>query len=173
MLGKKEKFQKQTCIYMYMQGFPGGSASKESACNAGDLGLIPASWRFPGEGNGHTLQHSCLGNRMDRGLWRAIVHWVTESDLTGWLTRSLSYMYVCAYMFIHTYIYLTAVLCLVTQSCPTLCGPMDCSLPGSSVPGDSPGKNAWVGSLSHLQGIFPTQGSNPGLLNCRRILDQL
>ena len=47
---------------------------------------------------------------------------------------------------------------------------MDCSPPGSSVHGDSPGKNTGVGSLSLLQGIFPTQGSNPDLLHCRQIL---
>ena len=43
---------------------------------------------------------------------------------------------------------------------------MDCNLPGSSVHGDSPGKNTWVGCHSLLQGIFPTQGSNWGLLHC-------
>ena len=42
-------------------GFPGGSDSKESACNVGDLGLIPGSRRSPGEGNGNLLQHSCPG----------------------------------------------------------------------------------------------------------------
>ena len=47
---------------------------------------------------------------------------------------------------------------------------MDCSPPGSSVHGDSPGKNTGVGCHAFLQGIFPTQGSNPGLLHCRRIL---
>ena len=41
-------------------GFPGGSDSKESACNAGHLGLIPGSGRFPGERNGNPLQYSCL-----------------------------------------------------------------------------------------------------------------
>ena len=59
---------------------------------------------------------------------------------------------------------------LVTESCPTLYDPMDCSLPGSSVHGDSLGKNPWVGFHAFLQGIFPTQGSNPGLLYCKRIL---
>ena len=59
------------------------------------------------------------------------------------------------------------VLCLVAQSCPTLCDPMDCSPPGSSVHGDSPGKNTWVGCQALLQGIFQTQGLNPGLLHCR------
>ena len=55
------------------------------------------------------------------------------------------------------------VLCLVTQSCPTLCHPMDCSPPGSSVHGDSLGKNTGMGCHAFFQGIFPTQGSNPGL----------
>ena len=47
------------------------------------------------------------------------------------------------------------------QSLPTLCYPVDCSPPGSSAPGDSPGKNAGVGYCALNQGIFPTQGSNP------------
>ena len=49
-----------------MQGFPGGSDGKESACNAGDLGSIPGSGRSPGEENGNPLQYSCLENPMDR-----------------------------------------------------------------------------------------------------------
>ena len=61
-------------------------------------------------------------------------------------------------------------LCLVTQLCPTLCHPMDCSWPGSSVHRDSPGKNTGVGCCALLQGIFPIQGSNPGLPHCRQIL---
>ena len=48
-------------------GFPGGSAGKESACNAGDP--IPGWGRSPGEGNGNPLQYSYLGNPMDRGAW--------------------------------------------------------------------------------------------------------
>ena len=56
------------------------------------------------------------------------------------------------------------------QSCPTLCDPMDCSLSGSSVHGDSPSKNTGVGCHALLQRIFPTQGSNPGLLHCRQTL---
>ena len=55
-------------------GFPGGPDRKESACNAGDLGLIPGLGRPPGEGNGNPLQYSCLENLMDRRSWRAIVH---------------------------------------------------------------------------------------------------
>ena len=67
----------------------------------------------------------------------------------------------------------THVLCLVTQSCPTLYNPMDYSPPGFSVHGDSPGKNTGVGCHACLQGIFPTQGLNPGLPHCRRILYQV
>ena len=60
-----------------------------------------------------------------------------------------------------------AVPCLVAQSCLTLCDSMDYSLLGSSVHGDSPGKNTGVGCHTLLQGILPTQGSNPGLPHCR------
>ena len=59
------------------------------------------------------------------------------------------------------------------QPCPTLCDPMDCSQPSFSICGISLGKNTGVGCHAFLQGIFPTQGSNPGLLrllNCRRVL---
>ena len=62
--------------------FPGVSDSKESAYNAGDLGLIPGFGRSPGEGNGNPLQYSCLKNAMDRGVWWATVHGVTGSDMT-------------------------------------------------------------------------------------------
>ena len=68
---------------------------------------------------------------------------------------------------------LTGELCLVAQPCTTLCDPMDCSLPDSSVHGDSPGKNTGVGCHALFQGIFPTQGSNPGLQHCRQTLYHL
>ena len=60
------------------QGFPGGSAGKESACSAGDLGSIPGLGRSPGEGKGYPLQYSSLQNFMDRGAWWAIVHGVPK-----------------------------------------------------------------------------------------------
>ena len=60
-------------------GFPDGSVSKESACNAGDLGLISGWGRSPGERNGSTLQNSFLRNPTDRGAWRATVHGVARS----------------------------------------------------------------------------------------------
>ena len=61
-------------------------------------------------------------------------------------------------------------MCLVAQLCPTLCDPLDCSPPGSSVNGDSPGKNTGVGCHALLQGIFPTQGLKLVLLHCRWML---
>ena len=59
-------------------GFPGGSAVKNLPANAGDTGLIPGLGRSPGEGNGNTLQYSCLENPMDRGAWRATVPGVAK-----------------------------------------------------------------------------------------------
>ena len=66
-------------------GFHGGSDSKESASSAGDLGSIPGSGRSPGKSNGYPLQHSCLENSLDRGVWQATVHgfiksWTQLSD---------------------------------------------------------------------------------------------
>ena len=70
------------------RGFPGGSDDKESACNAGETGLIPGSGRSPGEGNGNLFQYSCLENPMDRGdygvesmNWQRIRHdWATNTS---------------------------------------------------------------------------------------------
>ena len=63
-----------------VSGFPGGSVVKNLSANAGDAGSIPRLGRSPGEGNGNPLQYSCLGNPMDRGVWRAIVHLVAKSE---------------------------------------------------------------------------------------------
>ena len=63
--------------------FPHSSIGRESACNAGDPGLITGLGKFPGEGNGNPLQYYCLENPMDRGDWWATVHGVArvEHDL--------------------------------------------------------------------------------------------
>ena len=63
-----------------MKGFPGGSDGKESACSAGDLGLVPGSGRSPGEGDSNPLQYSYLENPMDREAWEATVHGVAKSQ---------------------------------------------------------------------------------------------
>ena len=58
-----------------LQGWHSG---KESAWNAGDLGLIPGLGRYSGEGNGNSLQYSCMGNPMDRSVWWATIHGVAK-----------------------------------------------------------------------------------------------
>ena len=83
-----------------------------SACNAGDLGLIPGSGRSPGEGNGNPLQCSCLENPMDREAWWAAVHGVTKS----W-TRLSNFTFTFPFptnSFIDTNINIS--LCLLTPS---------------------------------------------------------
>ena len=65
-------------IYVYNWGFPSGSVSKESDCNAGDQDLIHGLGKSPGEGNFYPPPYSCLGDTMDRGAWRAAVHGITR-----------------------------------------------------------------------------------------------
>ena len=65
--GKKIHWRRDRLPTPIFLGFPRGSAGKESACNAGDLGSIPGLGRYPGEGIGYPLQYSGLGNPMDRG----------------------------------------------------------------------------------------------------------
>ena len=59
---------------MVRAAFPGDSAIKNLPANAGDSGSISGPERFPGEGNGNSLQYSCLGNPLDRGAWWATVY---------------------------------------------------------------------------------------------------
>ena len=74
------------------RGFPHSSVGKESACDAGDPGLIPGLGRFPGKGNGNPLQYSCMENPMDGGAWWATVHGVAKSRtrLSDFTSLSLS-----------------------------------------------------------------------------------
>ena len=87
-----------------------------------------------------------------------------------WITNCTSSTYWTTKSFLPSEFNAFVIWCSVIQSCPTLRDPMDCSLPGSSVHGDSPGKNTGVGCHFLLQEIFPTQGSNPCLLHLQEIL---
>ena len=67
-------------ITLSILNFPGGSDGKDSACNALP-GSIPGLGRSPIEGNGNSLQYSCLDNPMDRGTWWATAHGVPKSRI--------------------------------------------------------------------------------------------
>ena len=88
---------------MVQEGFPGGSDGQESACIAGDLGLISGSGRFPGEGNGYPLQYSCLENSIDRGTWQAgHSPWdCKESNTTEQLTLKKEREFLFSSLFVH------------------------------------------------------------------------
>ena len=60
--------------YVTLSSFPGGSAVKNLPVDVGDVVSIPGWGRYTGEGNGNPLQYSCLGNSMDKGVWRATAH---------------------------------------------------------------------------------------------------
>ena len=64
----------------YLGSPPNGLDDKQSACSAGDLGLIPGSGGSPGGGNGNPLQCSCLENPTDKAAWQAMVHGVAKSQ---------------------------------------------------------------------------------------------
>ena len=71
--------------YDLLQGFPDGSANKESACsagNTGDTGLIHRLGRSANRGNGYPLQFSCLKSPMDKGAWRTTAPKIAELDMT-------------------------------------------------------------------------------------------
>ena len=70
----------QACGHLLsIRGFPGGSDSKDSACNAGNPDSVPGWGRSPGGGHGNPLQCSCLENFMDRGAWWASVPGVAKN----------------------------------------------------------------------------------------------
>ena len=71
---------KKSRILIYVCVFP-GSAGRESAWNAEDLGSIPGLQRSPGVGHGNSLQYSCLERPMDRGAWWATAYSITESEM--------------------------------------------------------------------------------------------
>ena len=78
--------QKHFCLLLQKDlRFPGGSDSRESACNVGELSSILGLGRSPGEGNGNILKYSCLENPMDRGALQATVHGIAKSQT--WLSN--------------------------------------------------------------------------------------
>ena len=82
-VGKIHWKRERLCTPVFL-GFPGGSDSKESTCNVGDLGSVPGMGRSPGEGHGNPVQYSCLENPQGQEVpgSQATVHEVAESDVT-------------------------------------------------------------------------------------------
>ena len=99
-------------------GFPCGSASKESTCSVRNLGSTHELGRSPGEGKGYPLWYFCPENSMDCIVHRVAENWTWPSNFH--FTSSIT---LYTFHSIHS----------VAQSCPTLCNPMDCSMPGLPV----------------------------------------
>ena len=104
---------------------------KESTCNEGDSGLIPGLAKSPGEGNGYSLQYSCLGNPMDRGVWRAPVHGVTKSR-TQLSMHTHNALYGSEFirlnsvpLYVHT-TFCSSIQLLINMSCFQLCELCEC-----------------------------------------------
>ena len=109
------------CVYL---GFPDGWGHKESTCNAGDVVSIHGLGRSSGEGNGCPLQYSYLETPMDRGSW-----WLQFSgSQRARHDRASKHAWCIPYLE-------GSPPCMSAQSCRTLCDPMGCSPPGSSVHG--------------------------------------
>ena len=167
----------------WWSGFSGGSVVKNLPADlgdTGDMGSITGLGRSPGGGHGSPLQDSCLENPMDRGAWRSPVHGVSE--LT-WPSD-----WACARTHADDHLGQRAVCVLrewdmgggahtggiIKWSVKWRSAVSESLWPHALYsPWDSPGGNTGVGSLSLLQGTFPTQGSNLGLPRSRRILYQL
>ena len=120
-------------------GFPGGASGREPFCQRRRCkrDRLNPSENSPGEGNGNQYQYSCLENPHGQRAYRLQS---MGCQRVGHDWSSLAHTHYKIYNDTNI-----AVLCLVVQSCPTLCKPMDCSLPGFSARGDSTGKNTGVG----------------------------
>ena len=148
-------------IYMSPWDFTAGSAVRNLPANAGDTrdpGSIPGSGGSPGGGNGNPLRYPCLEIPMDGGAWWATIYGVTESNTTEANEQASTRLSIIYLSIIHLLVYrlsLSMSICVShlsvsaiyppsaylhlhpksLQSCLTLCDPMDCSPPGSSLHG--------------------------------------
>ena len=155
---KAQCVKRQTKLLIFI----GGSDGKESACKAGDLGLIPGSGRSPEEGNYNPLQYSCLENSIDRETWQGPVHGVAKSQ------TPLSDYHFSVFIFFFLkalpndgkstlIIIFLPLWCWIIRMCvcaplhPTLCNSMARLL----CPWDFPGKNTGGGLP------FPSPGDLP------------
>ena len=159
------------------QGFPDSSVGKESTCNEEDPGSIPGLGRSAGEVIGYPLQYSGLQNSMDCIIHRVTKSWtqlsdfhftykdITERPHMPFLQPPLILTSHADNQGAFTHTMRWWWWCSVTESCPALCDPVDCSPPGSSVHGISQPRILEWGCQLLLQGIFPNQGSDSHLLH--------
>ena len=149
----------------FIKGFPCGSARKESACNAGDLGLIPGLVRSPWEGKGYPLLYSDLKNSLNclvRGVAKSqtqLSNFLFTVFIEVELFASSQYFWVLS-MLLSCIAFNLCVLCSVDRSCLTLCDPTRFLCPWNF-----PGKNTGAGCCFLLQRIFLTQRLNPFLFH--------
>ena len=126
-----------------LPSYHSGKEPPDITGGARDTGLIPTSGRSPGGGNGHLLQ-CCLENPMHRGVWWAAVHGITKSQKplnththTHTHTRCLHLYCICTsnlhWGHLSTLRNFPLNQISSVQSCPTLCNPVDCSMPGLPV----------------------------------------
>ena len=130
----------------------GGELPAWSLNNAGYFFFVYIRFQI---NHNFTVMQVALTSFYDRWL-RNTLAWKTHCS--SWRSAEREVYIKCVVVLSHVWLFAT---------------PMDCSSPGSSVHRDSPGRNTGVGCHALLQGIFPTQESNPGLLHCRQILYQL
>ena len=133
---------------------------KNLPANAGGTNSIPGSGRSPGGGNDHPLQYSRLENSMDRGTWQATARGSTKSQ--DWAQHYLFHL--------NSTLYCSSAESEVAQLCPTLCDPMDCSLPRSYVHGILQARILeWV-AISFSRGSpWPKDGTRVSCITGRRL----
>ena len=110
----------------------------------------------------YTVQHSVWINNMTHNKWIHFCILLNSNYMSNLFFYTWKWKQKKWNWKVYTFFLTISLKCLVAHSCRTLCNPMDCSQPGSSVHGDSPGKNTGVGCHAFFQGIFPTQRSNLG-----------
>ena len=135
-------------------GFPYSTVGKESTCSEGDLDSIPGLERSPGEGKGYPLQYSGLENSIE-----CMVHGVTKS--WTWLSDFQNNYFARLYK--------DSPWCRAHESESHSSRVQLFATPWTIQSTEFSRQKYEVGSLSLFQGISPTQGSNPGLLSCRKI----
>ena len=168
----KRRQVKEKCLYLFLECVYVCSVVSDSLR---PHGLYPTRlicpWNFPGKNTGVGCHFLFQGIFLTQGLNLHLLHWQASWNAKDILLNfSKPAPFFIAHWSFWSLFRSICAMCLVAKLCLTLCDPTDCSPPGFSVHGDSPGKNPGASCHALIQGIFLTQGSNPHLLHYRRIL---